>query len=166
MLSLYLRRSLSKIIAKSFGDSNVCTSETLVILVVLGLHYCTRAFPSCSNQGYSLVGGARASHCSGFTCLGTQVLDTWASVVVGAWALEHGLSDCGTWAQLFLALWNLPRPGTKPVSLSLAGGFLSTVPPGKSSTDFFKKSFSHAMAACEIFVPDHKIKLMPPELAG
>ena len=34
-------------------------------------------------------------------------------------------------------LWDLPRPGTEPVSPALAGGFLSTVPPGKSPGCFF-----------------------------
>ena len=29
-------------------------------------------------------------------------------------------------------MWDLPRPGIKPVSPALAGGFLTTVPPGKS----------------------------------
>ena len=29
-------------------------------------------------------------------------------------------------------MWNLPGPGIEPVSSALAGGFLSTVPPGKS----------------------------------
>ena len=29
-------------------------------------------------------------------------------------------------------MWNLPRPGINPVSPSLASGFLSTMPPGKS----------------------------------
>ena len=29
-------------------------------------------------------------------------------------------------------MWDLPRPGIEPVSLALAGRFLSTVPPGKS----------------------------------
>ena len=29
-------------------------------------------------------------------------------------------------------MWNLPRLGTEPVSLALAGGFLSTDPLGKS----------------------------------
>ena len=28
-------------------------------------------------------------------------------------------------------MWDLPGPGFKPVSLALAGGFLTTVPPGK-----------------------------------
>ena len=28
-------------------------------------------------------------------------------------------------------MWNLPRPGLEPVSPALAGGFLTTAPPGK-----------------------------------
>ena len=28
-------------------------------------------------------------------------------------------------------MWDLPRPGIEPVSPALAGGFLTTVPPGK-----------------------------------
>ena len=33
-------------------------------------------------------------------------------------------------------MWDLPGPGLKPVSPALAGGFLTTVPPGKSSYGF------------------------------
>ena len=33
-------------------------------------------------------------------------------------------------------MWDLPRPGLKPVSPALAGGFLTTVPPGMSSIFF------------------------------
>ena len=29
-------------------------------------------------------------------------------------------------------MWDLPGPGLEPVSPALAGGFLTTVPPGKS----------------------------------
>ena len=29
-------------------------------------------------------------------------------------------------------MWDLPRPGLKPMSPALAGGFLTTAPPGKS----------------------------------
>ena len=29
-------------------------------------------------------------------------------------------------------MWDLPGPGLEPVSAALAGGFLSTAPPGKS----------------------------------
>ena len=34
-------------------------------------------------------------------------------------------------------MWNLSRPGIKPMSPALAGGFLSTVPPGKSLSPYF-----------------------------
>ena len=33
--------------------------------------------------------------------------------------------------------WSLLRPGIEPVSSALAGGFLSTGPPGNSLTQFF-----------------------------
>ena len=82
---------------------------------------------------------ARASHCSGFSCCGARALGARASVVVaqglsscGSWALEHRLSSCGARARLLHGMWDLPGPGLKPVSPALAGGFLTTVPPGKS----------------------------------
>ena len=34
-------------------------------------------------------------------------------------------------------MWDLPRPGLEPGSPALAGGFLTTVPPGKSPTIIF-----------------------------
>ena len=45
--------------------------------------------------------------------------------------MAHELSSCGTWAQLLHGMWDLPRPGLDPVSPASAGGFLTTVPPGK-----------------------------------
>ena len=44
----------------------------------------------------------------------------------------RGLSTCDTRAQLPCGMWHPPRPGIEPVSLELAGGFLTTGPPGKS----------------------------------
>ena len=35
-------------------------------------------------------------------------------------------------------MWDLPGPGIEPVSPSLAGGFLTTAPPGKSLPLYFK----------------------------
>ena len=35
-------------------------------------------------------------------------------------------------------MWDLPRPGIKPMSPTLAGGFLTTAPPGKSCCAFLK----------------------------
>ena len=60
-----------------------------------------------------------------------------ASVVVacglsscGSWALGCRLSS-GTRAQLLRDMWDLPGPGLEPMSPALAGGFLTTAPPGK-----------------------------------
>ena len=71
-----------------------------------------------------------------------------ASVVVacglgscGLWALECRLSSCGTWVYLLHGMWDLPGPGLEPGSPALAGGFLTTAPPGKSSTDFLIELF-------------------------
>ena len=49
----------------------------------------------------------------------------------GSWALELRLSSCGARAQLLRGMWDLPGPGFEPVSPALAGGFLTTAPPGK-----------------------------------
>ena len=37
-------------------------------------------------------------------------------------------------------MWDLPGPGLEPVSPALAGGFLTTAPPGKSPDYYFKGS--------------------------
>ena len=50
----------------------------------------------------------------------------------GSQAVKQGLSNCGARAQLLGSVWDLPRSCTEPVSHELAGGFLSTAPPGKS----------------------------------
>ena len=50
----------------------------------------------------------------------------------GSRALEHRLSSCGAQAWLLCGMWDLPGPGLEPMSPELAGGFLTTVPPGKS----------------------------------
>ena len=59
------------------------------------------------------------SRCAGFSSCGSR-------------ALEHRLSSCGAWALLLHDMWDLPGPGLEPMSPALAGGFLTTVPPGKS----------------------------------
>ena len=96
-------------------------------------------FLQLQRAGAPLRCSARASHCSGFSCSGAWALGTPALVVAarglsscGQRALERRLSSCGTRAQLLHSMWDLPGPGLKPVSNALAGGFLTTVPPGKS----------------------------------
>ena len=100
---------------------------------------------------HALHCNAWASHCSGFSCCGTQAPGTWASVVAaqglsscsvqvvglqgfsncGLKALEHRLSSCGTWAQVLYGMWNHLGSGIKPVSSALAGG-VQSIPPAKS----------------------------------
>ena len=68
-----------------------------------------------------------------------RALGTLASVVVahglsscGSRALERRLSSCGAQAWFLRSMWNPPGPGLKPASPALAGGFLTTAPPGES----------------------------------
>ena len=80
---------------------------------------------------------AWASYCGDFSCCGAWALGTQTSVAhgvssCGSPVLEHRLSSCGARAQLLCDMWDLPGPGLKPVSHALAGGFLTTAPPGKS----------------------------------
>ena len=76
-----------------------------------------------------------ASHCCDFSCCRVQIIDSQTSVC-GSQALELRLSSCGTRAYLLFGMWDLPTPGIKPKSPLLAGKFLSTMPPGKSTLSF------------------------------
>ena len=49
----------------------------------------------------------------------------------GSRALEHRLSSCGAQAQPLRGMRDPPGPGPEPVSPALAGGLLTTAPPGK-----------------------------------
>ena len=111
----------------------------LFIFGCVGSSLLRTGFLQLWRAGATLRCGAQASHCGGFSCCAAQALGARASVVVahglsscGSWALEHSLSSCGARAQLLCGMWDLPGPGLEPVSPALAGGFLTTVPPGKS----------------------------------
>ena len=56
-----------------------------------------------------------------------------ASVVVA-----RRFSSCGAQAYLLHGMWGLPGPGLERVSPTLAGGFLTTAPPGMSGKDISK----------------------------
>ena len=92
------------------------------------LHAC---FLQLWRVGATLRCGLWASHCVGFSCCGARALGTRASVVGGSRALERRLSNCGARASLLHGMWELPGPGLEPLSPALAGGFLTTAPPGK-----------------------------------
>ena len=40
-------------------------------------------------------------------------------------------------------MWDLPGPGLEPVSPALAGGFLTTVPPGKPKEGTIIPNFTY-----------------------
>ena len=115
----------------------------LFLAVWLGLRCCMWTFLQLRRAEAILCCGARASHRGGFSCCGAWALGMQASVVAarGSVVVAHGLSSCGTQAQLLHGMWDLPRAGIEPVSPALAGGFLTTAPPGKSHRYFLCSSF-------------------------
>ena len=93
----------------------------IYFLATLGLSCCAWAFSTCSKLCSC---HAQASHLRGFSCYGAQTLG------------QAGFGSCGARAQLYHGMCNLSGPGTEPMSPELAGGLLTTVPPGKSSRYF------------------------------
>ena len=77
--------------------------------------------------GFSLVA------LSGGYCCGTRALGLTGFRSCDCRALEHRLSSCArvVAGSVALSMWDLPGPGTKPVSPALAGRFFTTEPPGK-----------------------------------
>ena len=105
---------------------------------------CARSSLLC--VGFSLVGASGGSFlvvmCRLFVVASLvaahRLESVWASVAVvcalsscGCWTLEPRLSSCGLWAQLLHGMWDPPSPGIELTSPALAGGFLTTEPPGK-----------------------------------
>ena len=108
---------------KANGPENVFLSLNFFFLVVVGLNCCVKAFSSCSEQEL-LSCRAQASCGGGFSCYRAQASGTWASGAVAcrlssydSRALEYKLSGCGAWAEVLRDMWNLPRPGSKPMCL-------------------------------------------------
>ena len=88
----------------------------------LSLVVTSRGYSSLQCMGFSLrwllLLRSTGSRPAGFSSCGLR-------------APERRLSSCGLVAPQH-GMWDLPRPGLEPVSPALAGGFLTTVPPGKS----------------------------------
>ena len=87
-------------------------------MAALGFRFCARAFSSCGKRGPLFI-AVRGP----FTVA--------ASLVAEHRLQTRRLSNCGLRAQLLRGMWDLPRPGLKPVSPALAGRFSTTAPPGK-----------------------------------
>ena len=89
-------------------------------------------------HGLSLVvksrGYSPASVCGLLIAVASLVAEP-SSVLQGVWTQELGCTGL-----VAHSMWNLPRPGTEPVSPALVGRFLSTLAPGKSC--LFKSDYS------------------------
>ena len=96
-------------------------------------------------RGLSLVeasGGYSSLRCTGLSLRWLLLLRSMGSrrtgfSSCGSWALEHRFSSCGARAQLLHGTWDPPGPGLEPVSPALAGGVLTTAPPGRSHDSVF-----------------------------
>ena len=84
----------------------------------VGSSFRARAFSSCSKWGPLFI-----------AVLGPLTIT--APPVAGHRLQTRRLSSCGSRAQLFRGMWDLPRPGLEPVSPALAGRLSTTAPPGK-----------------------------------
>ena len=83
-----------------------------------------------SRWGYSNC-SVWVSHCSGFPWCGAQALGCMGFSSCGMWAQKLQLLCSGAQAQLLRGIWDLRRSGIKPMSPELAGGCITTEPPGK-----------------------------------
>ena len=90
-----------------------------LFIQVLGLCYYVQAFSHCGKPGPLFI----AVH--------------GLLIVVASPVAKHRLSSCGSWAQLLLGMWDLPRPRIEPMSPILVGGLFTTEPPGKPQTILF-----------------------------
>ena len=81
-------------------------------------------------------------------------------IVVAALVVKHRLSSCGIRTWLLQGMWNPPGPGIEPVSPALAGRFLTTEPPGRSSLCF------HLYPSISVFLFDWKAVLRSSQSAA
>ena len=88
-----------------------------------------QALSSCSEEGLLFSCVVWISHVVASLVMELGLVGISSCV---SWALERGLSSCGTWAPLSCGRWKPPKPGIKPMSPELAGGLPITGPPGKS----------------------------------
>ena len=87
-------------------------------MAVLGLSFCARALSSCGKRGPLFI-AVRAP------------LTIEASLVTEHRLQMRRLSNCGSRAQPLRGMWDPPRPELEPMCPAPAGGFSTTVPPGK-----------------------------------
>ena len=89
----------------------------LLFLAALGPCFSMRAFSSGGERGYSLVAG------HGLLIAAASLVEHWLQSK-GSIVVSQGLNYTES-------MWDLPRPGFKPMSPALAGGFFTTEPAGR-----------------------------------
>ena len=94
-----------------------------LLMAVLGLRFCARAFSICSKWGPLFI-AVRGP------------LTIAASLVAEHRLQTRRLINCGSRAQSLRGMWDPPRPGLEPVCPALAGRFSTTVPPRKPPVAF------------------------------
>ena len=85
-------------------------------LVAPGIGCCPQVFLNCGDQGLLSSCGGPTSACGGLSHCGPRA------------PRSTGLKGRGSQASLPRGMWNLPRPGIKPMSPTLAGGFFTSGP--------------------------------------
>ena len=96
-------------------------------LFVLFIYYFWLCWVSVAARELSLVavsGGYSSLQGAGFSL-------RWLLLLQSTGSRCAGFSSCGAPAYLLRGMWDLPGPKLEPVSPALAGGFLTTAPPGK-----------------------------------
>ena len=99
-------------------------------MATLGLRCCARAFSSCGERGLLFI-AVRGLLIVVTSLVAQHELQARGLSSCGSQALELRLSSCGAQLSCSAACAILPRPRLEPVSPALAGGFLTTAPPGK-----------------------------------
>ena len=138
LLCLFIYFWLHWVFIATHGLSLVVESKSYPLVVVHGLLIAVASFV-----------GIIDFRCTGFSSCSTwaQQLPLAGSSMCGLQWLQHrcsqalecaGYSLCGTWSLLLHSMWSLSGPWIKLVSSSLAGRFLSTVPPEKSKPFSYK----------------------------
>ena len=90
-------------------------------------------------------GGHPSLRCAGLSLSRPFLLRSTGSRRAGSVVVAHGLSSCGSRAQLLHGMWDLPRPGLEPVSPALAGRFSTTATPGKPPSHLFLHKFTQCL---------------------
>ena len=112
-----------------------CTRREIMIFFFKFIFGCTRS--SLLHTGFLQASwGSSFLWCGLLFAVAFLVVEHGLQGAQALVAVMSGLSSCGAWTWLPQGMWDLPRPGIKPASPSLAGGCLISGSSGKSNTVF------------------------------